>query len=56
MPMLGSMQVVVPIAIGQARVEGGGPLGRSVFVYGSTSELPEVLQVRDRAGQLPAAR
>jgi putative ABC transport system permease protein len=34
---------VVPIAIGQARVEGGGR-GRSVFVYGSTSDLPEVLK------------
>jgi putative ABC transport system permease protein len=34
---------VVPVAIGQARVEGGGR-GRSVFVYGSTSEFPEVLK------------
>jgi putative ABC transport system permease protein len=34
---------VVPIAIGQARVEGGGR-GRSVFVFGSTSDLPEVLK------------
>lgn len=34
---------VVPIAMGQARVEGGGR-GRSVFVYGSTSKMPEVLK------------
>ena len=34
---------VVPMAIGQARVEGGGR-GRSVFIYGSTSQLPEVLK------------
>jgi putative ABC transport system permease protein len=33
---------VVPLAMGQARVEGGGR-GRSVFVYGTTSSLPEVL-------------
>ena len=34
---------VVPMAMGQARVEGGGR-GRSVFVYGSTSALTEVLK------------
>jgi putative ABC transport system permease protein len=34
---------VVPIAMGQARVEGGGR-GRSVLVFGSTSDLPEVLK------------
>lgn len=32
---------VVSLAVGQARVEGAGR-GRSVFVYGATSELPEV--------------
>jgi putative ABC transport system permease protein len=32
---------VVPMAMGQARVEGGGR-GRSVFIYGTTSTLPEV--------------
>ncbi len=34
---------VVPLAVGQARVEGNGR-GRSVFVYGSTSDLTEVLK------------
>jgi putative ABC transport system permease protein len=34
---------VVPFAFGQARVEAGGK-GRSVFIYGSTSALPEVLK------------
>jgi putative ABC transport system permease protein len=37
------LEKVVPVAIGQARVEGGGR-GRSVFVYGSTSDFPEVLK------------
>ncbi len=32
---------VIPMAVGQARVEGGGR-GRSVFIYGVTSEIPEV--------------
>lgn len=36
---------VVPLAIGQARVEGGGR-GRSVFIYGSTAELTQVLMFR----------
>ena len=35
------VQKVVPLALGQARVEGGGR-GRSVFIYGVTSEMPEV--------------
>jgi putative ABC transport system permease protein len=35
------VQKVVPMAVGQARVEGGGR-GRSVFIYGVTSEVPEV--------------
>ena len=33
----------MPFAFGQARVEAGGK-GRSVFIYGSTSGLPEVLK------------
>lgn len=39
----------VPMAMGQARVEGGGR-GRSVFVYGATSDLPEVLKFDVRQG------
>ena len=35
------VQKVVPMAVGQARVESGGR-GRSVFIYGVTSEMPEV--------------
>lgn len=38
---LPEVQQVVPMAMGQARVEGGGR-GRSVFIYGTTSTLPEV--------------
>jgi len=38
---LPSVLRVVPIAMGQARVEGGGR-GRSVIVQGTTSALPEV--------------
>jgi putative ABC transport system permease protein len=34
---------VVPMAIGQARVEGGGR-GRSVFVHGVTADFPEVMK------------
>jgi putative ABC transport system permease protein len=34
---------VVPMTVGQARVEGGGR-GRNVFIYGSTSELPAVFR------------
>jgi putative ABC transport system permease protein len=36
---------VAPMAMGQARVE-GNRRGRSVFIYGTTSELPEVLRFR----------
>ncbi len=32
---------MIPLAFGQARVEAGGR-GRSVFIYGSTHELPQV--------------
>ena len=38
---LPSVQKVVPLAFGQARVEGNGR-GRSVFIYGVTSDVPEV--------------
>lgn len=37
------VQAVAPLAMGQARVEGNGR-GRSVFIYGATSEFPEVLK------------
>lgn len=37
------IQKVAPVAMGQARVEGAGR-GRSVFVYGVTSEFPDVLK------------
>lgn len=37
------LDAVVPVAVGQARVEGGGR-GRSVFVYGVTAEFPEVMK------------
>jgi putative ABC transport system permease protein len=35
------VEKVAPLAVGMARVEGGGR-GRSVFVYGVTSTMPEV--------------
>ena len=38
---LSGVEKVVPLAMGQARVEGNGR-GRSVFVYGVTSDVPEV--------------
>jgi putative ABC transport system permease protein len=38
---LPDVQSVVALSMGQARVEGAGR-GRSVFVYGATSDLPEV--------------
>ncbi len=38
---LPSVQRSVPRAFGQARVEGNGR-GRSVFIYGATSDVPEV--------------
>ncbi|MEM9175555.1 MAG: ABC transporter permease, partial [Myxococcota bacterium] len=40
---------VVPVAFGQARVEGGGR-GRSVIVRGVTSEFPEVAKFSVRQG------
>ena len=38
---LPSVQKSVPLAFGQARVEGNGR-GRSVLIYGATSDVPEV--------------
>jgi putative ABC transport system permease protein len=38
---LPEVQAMVPLAVGQARVEAKGK-GRSVFIYGATSDLPEV--------------
>jgi putative ABC transport system permease protein len=38
---LPNVQKSVPVAFGQARVEGNGR-GRSVFIYGVTSDVPEV--------------
>ncbi len=40
---LPSVQRSVPLAFGQARVEGNGR-GRSVLIYGGTSHMPEVLK------------
>jgi putative ABC transport system permease protein len=37
------VKAVAPMAMGQARVEGNGR-GRSVFIYGATADLPEVLK------------
>ena len=37
------VKAVAPMAMGQARVEGNGR-GRSVFIYGMTADLPEVLK------------
>jgi putative ABC transport system permease protein len=38
---LPDVRALVPVAVGQARVEANGK-GRSVFIYGVTSDLPEV--------------
>jgi putative ABC transport system permease protein len=40
---LPGVTATVPLAIGQARVEGNGK-GRSVFIHGATSDLPGVWQ------------
>ena len=37
------LDAVVPVAVGQARVEGGGR-GRSVFVHGVTSAFPDIMK------------
>ena len=48
------LDAVVPVAIGQARVEGGGR-GRSVFVYGVTDQFPAVMKFEIGQGDfLPA--
>ncbi len=44
------LETVVPVAFGQARVEGNGR-GRSVFIYGSTADLPAVLKFSVGQGQ-----
>ncbi len=41
---------VVPMTMGQARVEANGR-GRSVYIYGATSEMPEVLRFGVGRGQ-----
>ncbi len=41
---------VVPVAMGQARVEGNGR-GRSVFVYGVNSDVPDVWKFQVRQGR-----
>jgi putative ABC transport system permease protein len=46
---LPSVEKVVPVAMGQARVEGNGR-GRSVFVYGVTSDVPAVWKFDVRQG------
>jgi putative ABC transport system permease protein len=49
-----NVQHVVSMAIGQGRVEGNGR-ARSVYVYGATSQLPEVMKFKIGRGQfLPA--
>jgi putative ABC transport system permease protein len=40
---LPDVKALVPLAVGQARVEANG-LGRSVFIHGATADLPEVWQ------------
>jgi len=47
---LPEVQEIVSIVMGQARVEGGGR-GRSVFIYGTTAELPEVWNFEIGQGQ-----
>jgi putative ABC transport system permease protein len=51
---LPDVQAIVPVAIGQARVEAKGR-GRSVFIYGVTSDLPAVWKFEIGQGSfLPA--
>jgi putative ABC transport system permease protein len=38
---LPGVQKIVPLVVGQARVEGNGR-GRSVYIYGATSDLPDM--------------
>jgi putative ABC transport system permease protein len=46
---LPGVEKVVPVAMGQARVEAGAR-GRSVFVYGVTSDVPDVWKFEVRQG------
>jgi putative ABC transport system permease protein len=46
---ISGVEKVVPVAMGQARVEGNGR-GRSVFIYGVTSEVPDVWKFKVRQG------
>ena len=46
---LPEVEKVVPVAMGQARVEGNGR-GRSVFVYGVTSDVPAIWKFQVRQG------
>ena len=51
---LAGVERSVPLVAGQARVEGGGR-GRSVFIYGTTSEFPDALSFEIGQGNfLPA--
>jgi len=44
-----NVERVVPLTVGQARVA-AGELGRSVFVYGATPDIPDVWNFRVRQG------
>ncbi len=46
---LSNVERVVPIAFGQARVQ-AGELGRSVFIYGVTPDIPDVWRFHVRQG------
>lgn len=46
---LSNVERVIPIAFGQARVE-AGELGRSVYVYGTTPDIPNIWRFRVRQG------
>jgi putative ABC transport system permease protein len=43
------VEALVPVAMGSARVE-AGELGRSVFVYGATADIPKVWKFEIRQG------
>jgi len=47
---LPGVEYVVPLAMGMARVE-RGERGRSIFIYGVNSEVPEVWKFRVRQGR-----
>lgn len=46
---LSNVERVIPLTIGQARVE-AGELGRSVVVYGATAEIPDMWKFHVRQG------